>query len=296
MPDATPNAASSLASRLGAFAASMSAVVGVASGYFALQAQLEAKAANSQLAEHQLQLAAVQTAVTRSAESRADRESHARLDQFVYAEIVKLFELAENTPDQVRARREKVVSGLVLAMASQGMKEPFTQALAIQIRSPELAREANAVASFYRQNSEAALHTSTAPPVAPARPGEPRNPLKGLRVDLFYCAQENRDDQLKKKADDIAEAMPLKAPGTTWRVRDLPATVNQLPGMSVKAPQVRYNAGENELDAARALAALMDKEFQVTYKVATQFKATAVRTPTPGYVSVFLCGVPTAST
>lgn len=282
-----------LPTMVSAIAATLSALVGVGSGYYAMQAQKQAVATNEKLAEYELKLKAMQLAVTESSESRAERESRAKLDQFVYAEIVKLFELAETTPPPTRERREKVVTGLVLSMASPGLQEPFTQALSVQVRTESLKKEVDAIATYYRQNGD--IVRVEAPAVA-AKPGEQANPLKGMKVDLFYCDEDDRAEALKKQAEAIAVAMKLKAPGTTWRVRDLQPSVNRLPGMSVRVPQVRYNAGENELKAADELAKIMDRELLDTYRVRTQFKPTPVRTPTPGYVSVFLCGVPSATT
>lgn len=266
-----------------------------------MEAQQQAKAANAQaaaanakLAQNDAKLREVQAAVAQGAETRAERESRAKLDQFVYAEIVKLFELGREIPTPVRERKERVVYGLVLSMASDNLKEPFTQALAIQVQAPELKREVDKAAAYFQQDAESRLAVAAVQaPAAP--PGQGRNPLATLKIDLFYCEQDNDNDALRKKAEELADAMKLAGAGS-WRVRSLPQSINQVPGMMVRSPQVRFNVQENEFAAAKSLSELMQREVQSRYRVSASFDTKQVRTPTPGYLSVFLCGLPKMAT
>ncbi len=115
--------------------------------------------------------------------------------------------------------------------------------------------------------------TGTGPAAAPAAAP---NALDATRVDIFWCAGTDQS------ADALATANALyaKRPATSqqpWRVRALAAERNAVPGYRVSGQIVRFDAAEGRV--AERIAQL-----------GGGFKLQQLSgTPTPGYVSVFVC-------
>jgi hypothetical protein len=280
----------SFAQRVNTYAATASAVIGAVSAVFAILAQQEAAQSNARQLENEIKLKEMRVTLERNADSRADRESFAKLDQFVYQEMVKLFELPATTPQDVRRKKEAAVSGLVQTMTSETVRAPFNQALSLQLTDPALREKATERAAYYQQENEKAAEAPAPQAVQQAAAG--KSQLAGLKVDLFYCEGEPNAAALKTRAESITAAMNKEGSLGRWRVRNLSPSVNELPGMQVHSPQVRYNASENEQAAAQELAALLKKQLQQGGAQAPDFKTRQVNMRSPGYVSGFLCGVP----
>ncbi len=115
--------------------------------------------------------------------------------------------------------------------------------------------------------------TGAAAPVDAAK----ASPLDATRVDIFWCAGTDQS------ADALATANALlgKRPATsdaTWRVRTLAAERNADNGYQVKGQIVRFDAGEGKV--AEQIARLAGSGFRLQQLSGT---------PTPGYISVFVC-------
>lgn len=290
MPNDTNSEPTGFAQRINTYAATASAVIGAVSAVFAILAQQEAAQSNARQLENENKLKEMRATLERNADSRADRESFAKLDQFVYHEMVKLFELPATTPMEVRRKKEAAVSGLVQTMTSETVRAPFNQALSLQLTDPALRAKATELAAYYQQENEKAAEAPEARPAQQAAAG--KSQLAGLKVDLFYCDADKNAVALKARAEAITAAMNKDGSLGRWRVRNLSPSVNELPGMQVHSPQVRYNASENEQAAAQELAALLKNQLQQGGAQAPDFKTRQVTMRSPGYVSGFLCGVP----
>lgn len=117
--------------------------------------------------------------------------------------------------------------------------------------------------------------TGTAPAPAPVV-----SPLDGTRVDIFWCAGTEQSAE----ALAAANALYAKRPDSSqqpWRVRSLDVEKNARPGYKATGLVIRAEPGEAPVAAALATLA------------GPQFRTWLIRggSPTPGYVSVFVCPV-----
>ncbi|MES2938691.1 MAG: hypothetical protein V4864_13475 [Pseudomonadota bacterium] len=282
--------------RANASAATVAAIVGAISATFAILAQQEAMQSNRAQAENERKLKEMSAAIARNSDARADRESYFKLDQFVYQEMVKLFELPDSTSNQVRVKKEAAITGLVMAMASEGMKGPLTTALSLQLTNPTLKEATAKAADYYKLEDEKRIEGVQVSAASTGRVPASKSLLASMKVDLFYCEQDTSPEASKAKAEAIILSMNTSGNHGHWRLRSLPQSVNDVPGMRVKSPQVRFNLSENELPPAQELVELLNREFGNGYAAPVNFNTQQVTMRSPGYLSAFLCGLPARST
>lgn len=100
-----------------------------------------------------------------------------------------------------------------------------------------------------------------------------------MNVDVFYCADAS------PKNSDLAKRLLILREGNSsgkWRVRELTSTLNASPGYGLSSDVIRFNADEREI--AERLKADIGKSTSVAINLQE------ISFPTPGYISVFLCG------
>jgi len=111
-------------------------------------------------------------------------------------------------------------------------------------------------------------------------------PLRGYRVDIFYCeAQVNNSvtEGRRKRAQTAAEQIKKATGGDVkTSVRLLPTLVQARPEYRSVADEIRFDEELREADAAYALAKI------VNIRPENLRRATASRTPS--YLSIFYCG------
>ncbi|MGM8227741.1 hypothetical protein ACSV5M_14240 [Cellvibrio sp. ARAG 10.3] len=100
-----------------------------------------------------------------------------------------------------------------------------------------------------------------------------------MSVDIFYCADAGPKN--RALAQDIMALNEGKVAGR-WRVRELSAATNATQGYRLTVDTVRFNADEREVAQA-----LQEDAQKIT---GSEIRLQQIKYPTPGYISLFLCG------
>jgi len=274
----------------------ISAVVGVVAAVQALGSKVEADRSASQASEFK-------QALERQANDRAERETNAKYDAVAYEAVVRLLELDRRKLDaQVAEKRERAVMALIAATASESMKVALFDVVSSGREvSPAVKQEASSAADAARLvgstlAGEAPLAQASAEPATPAT-SKSLSLLKGYRVVVFACqtADAKSSDLQRQTAEQLVREVkakpPADAPPVAWELKDLPEVLNSSPGYGIRTNQIRFNPADGEEGPSVALKALLEgTEAMKARKV--QLERRVVSKRTPGYLSVFLCGVP----
>jgi hypothetical protein len=110
-------------------------------------------------------------------------------------------------------------------------------------------------------------------------PSKAASPLQGFLVDVFHCTGVPGAEGLLKQAQLIRTRLSEQSLRT--RLRPWSESLNASPGYGVRGSQLRHN--NDELPVARTLAALLQQQTSLA------FTLRPVATPTPNYLSVFVC-------
>lgn len=227
---------------------------------------------NKSSTEARDRLAVIEGDLKQKQEDRAAAEAADKLRIQLFEHVMAAIEKGQ--PNQRLAAKTLLTSflkpedelrtGLLIALATDA--EPgVKQALQTVVEQDR---------RYLEQEAEVKTTAAQAPAVAPATGG---GALARYYVDVFYC--EVGGDAWRQRADAIVKLLATRTARS--RLRVLPETLNQSPGMRVSSLQVRYNG--NEADVARELSRLLATAQQ------GDFTPTAIRTATPNYLSVFVC-------
>ncbi|MEN5037987.1 hypothetical protein [Pseudomonas sp. TWI929] len=280
----------------------LSAIIGVVSAYQALQSKSAADASADKAMQAKMVLET-------QANERAEKETRVRLDAIAYEAVVKVLELDRATvPSTLAEKRERAVLALVLVTASDQMRQPLIEVLgagegvsaSVKTEAKQASDVLKFVGSLARDNNE--VYAATEPQAPTATPGVAINAetgrlLKGYRVVIFSCQTANNRQMeeaqvaaartLLEELNSNAEIRPLNI---VWSTKVVPELLNSAPGYSIQTNQIRFNPDDSEDAPSLALKAAL--EAMPTAKAnGISFERRAVSQRTPGYLSVFLCGV-----
>ena len=225
-------------------------------------------------------------------ESRAQQSA---LDIRVYELVEKALSL-----EGTAARGHGVAAAaLINALTLPPLRDQLLNALRVGSRDEALIKELDATLQFDAQSD--AGRSSSGPPgesssrrdraeptlfpalvpqlLAQGLPG----PLKGRRIDIFYCesqANGSVTEARRKRAEAAAARLKTTNNDIVVQVRKLPTFVQARPEYQSAADEIRY-ADQRELDAARFLGKVVgirENPRKVNAKQASN------------YLSVFFCG------
>lgn len=236
----------------------------------AVVAAWKALPADAQIKNLQARAQELDLALKKADADLKNLESDRRLTFELYQEVKNVLARKD-----AGAREEDAVRVLVESLAEDPLRWKLLNVLAVGASSSEVKQVASEGSKFYED--QAGIRQLTAAQVAALAP-QAATGFAAYNVDVFYCAMR------QTSAKPLAEAALTLRPGTMqtlWRLRALPDSINQQAGYSISDNQIRYNAPD-ETQAAQALReALAAKGIQATLHT--------VSTPTPGYLSLFIC-------
>lgn len=223
------------------------------------------------------------------------RDADVTLTHKIYEEFIEAITDKESA-DVVRIERLHAVLVLTAAIPDATQREGMARAVkgAIERKPPETkeTRELAEAAAFDAETAIARASAiteksaiqvlATASPPPPPTTNAPR--WSNYDFDIFWCDAGSKSTALSERANEIAalRAADPKAAGN-WRVRPLPAAVNERVGYKVSGYQIRYSS-DDELPFAQELKRQMETKFDGV-------SAQIVRTnqDTRWYLSVFVC-------
>ena len=202
-----------------------------------------------------------------NSELRAERESRQRVDFQIYNMVVESLESSN-------PKKQQVAKALVIVMASDALRQQLLAVLeqagtdTIRQQVADILDNEN---RFSAEQQEIAVH-------APKRSGVAD--WKQYNYDIFWC--EKSGPEAQTLAERVVAELRDKGATGRLRVRQLPESINARQGYRISGYVIRPNA--NEVDIANMLkgygdAILQDEEFVVTFS----------GTPTPMYLSAFIC-------
>jgi len=228
-------------------------------------------------------------------ESRAQQSA---LDIRVY----ELVEKALSLEGPAAKGHGVAAAALINALTMPPLRDQLLNALRVASKDEALIKELDATLQFDAQSddgrspstsgapgasssrfdrTEPALFSALVPTLlAQSLPG----PLKGHRIDLFYCesqANANITEARRKRGEAAAARLKTGTNEINVQVRKLPAFVQARPEYQSAADEIRYGDQPGEIDAARFLAkaiGIRDNPRKANSKQA------------PNYISVFFCG------
>ncbi len=221
---------------------------------------------------------------------------------------IRVYELVEKalSLEGAAAKGHGVAAAaLINALTLPPLRDQLLNALRVASKDEALIKELDATLQFDAQSDAGrSSGTSSSPgesssrlegrasPVFPAlvprllaqgASGLP-GPLKGHRVDLFYCesqANGSITEARRKRADAAASHLKTNNNEITVQVRKLPTFVQARPEYQSAADEIRYGDQPREIDAARFLGKIVgirENPRKVTMKQPAN------------YLSVFFCG------
>lgn len=138
--------------------------------------------------------------------------------------------------------------------------------------------------SSRHESTQPILFPSLVPQLLAQSPSGLPGPLKGHRVDVFYCesqASASMTEARRKRADAAAARLKTGTNEISVQVRKLPSFVQARPEYQSAADEIRYGDQPRELDAARFLAK--------TVGIRDNPRKANGKQPA-NYLSVFFCG------
>jgi len=263
----------------------ISAIAAAVASLYSCQAEQAAKEANKRSIEAESRLTDIQAKVTETAEQRAERESITERDKFVYQEVIRVLSLPKRDGDVSVPRQEQAVAVLINVLASPGLKGPLQAVFGTSASNPVVQQESKKAAQFWNVEQEKRLAYTKLFSALDAKAAIPT--LGKMNVDVFYCEGGDKETERRTLANNIVKAVQggsLLTEYGKWQARPLPRTVNDLPGYQISSNQVRFNPLEREEAAAKNLTETLFKASQ------RRFELRQVAMPSPGYLSVFVCG------
>ena len=100
-----------------------------------------------------------------------------------------------------------------------------------------------------------------------------------MSIDIFYCVDAGPNNQ--RLANEIMLLREGNSAGR-WRVRELSEAVNATKGYRLTTDTIRFNADE------RTIAQALQEDAQKI--TGGDIRLQQIKYPTPGYISLFLCG------
>ena len=196
-------------------------------------------------------------------------ESNRRLTLELYQEVKKVVENDDNTP-----REEEAVRVLVQSLAEDPLRYQLLDVMSISASDPTVKEAAAVTSKFFREQTA----VKVAPMASAAASDTPSSVTDVYNVDIFYCESKRQTSEpLARKA------VALKSSGFTgrWRLRILPTSINEGSGYRVSSNQIRFSVPAEQAFANRLISALVGIGINVS--------PVAAETPTPNYVSFFIC-------
>jgi hypothetical protein len=225
----------------------------------------------------QQQRQALESIQTQLASSRDLREERASREQLRFQLFDKVsVSLREGNPEHIAAARTLVESLLsTMEPAESDLRVGLLRTLAI--RAPDDQREALKQEEVFRQYHqelrEKALLWSKELETS-------RDKLSAYRLDLFFCSGTGAT-AFKERAEGLARQ--LEGQVKAVKVRELAPSINASPGYGLTQTEIRFE-DDGEATAARQLQQLLSAN------AAQPLPLRPVRTATPMYLSVFVCG------
>lgn len=229
----------------------------------------------------QQQRQALDTIQTQVAAARDEREERGSREQLRFQLFDKVsLSLREGNAEHIAAARTLVESLLsTMEPAESELRVGLLRSLAI--RAPEAQREALTEAlkqedvfrQYHQELREKALMWS--------KEAEGNlEKLSAYRLDMFYCSGAG-NNAFKERAEGFARQMEGKVKAV--KVRELAPSINASPGYGVTQTEIRYEEA-SEAAVARQLQQALSGSPTAAVPLRT------VRTSTPLYLSVFVCG------
>ena len=203
------------------------------------------------------------------------------------ANIRTLLRLAEDRSPIVR---EAVVAALGQFSTSNAQARQRLESIANTDPDPGVRESATEALRALQLNASAQVAAATSPAVqlGPFQPGQ-----KQWRVDVFWC--EGTDgERLKDRArayvadlQKFAESIRTEnAVIASISLRSISQKTNALPGYQITQNELRYESGDP-----------VERQWVERLQVGSgeRFVPHPVRTPTPGYLSAFVCSLADAS-
>ena len=238
----------------------------------AVFAALKALPVDSEIKSLQIATAEIENTIKVNDASLKKLESSQKLTMDIYGKIHDLYQKERRNPAEEEALRV-----LIQALVEDPMRAKFLDAIALGSTDPEIKKNAKESAEFYHDQPPVVAPSLT--PLASQAKGGDSLRYGALNIDLFYC-----EDTRVRYEPLIAQAMDLKSGNSRgrWRKRLLPNSVNDQAGYGIHSNVIRYNREEKSV--AEALAADLKSKFELDVRIME------IASPTPGYISVFLCG------
>jgi hypothetical protein len=229
----------------------------------------------------QQQRQALDTIQTQVAAARDEREERGSREQLRFQLFDKVsLSLREGNAEHIAAARSLVETLLsTMEPAESELRVGLLRSLAI--RAPESQREVLNVAlkqeevfrQYHQELREKALMWSK------EAEGNLHN-LSAYRLDMFHCSGSG-SDVFKERAEGFARQMEGQVKAV--KVRELAPSINASPGYGVIQTEIRY-----EEASEAAVAKQLQQALSGSPPAAVPLRT--VRTSTPLYLSVFVCG------
>jgi hypothetical protein len=230
-------------------------------------------------------------------ESRAQQSA---LDIRVY----ELVERALSLEGAAAKGHGVAAAALINALTLPPLRDQLLNALRVASKDEALIKELDATLQFDAQSDdgrspstggapgEPSSRLESTPPalfpaLVPRLLAQPASglpgPLKGHRIDLFYCesqANANITEARRKRAEAAAARLKTGTNEIIVQVRKLPSFVQARPEYQSAADEIRYGDQPRELDAARFLGRV----------VGIRDNPRRANKQPSNYLSVFFCG------
>lgn len=229
----------------------------------------------------------------------AKRASEERLrESQITIEVYRLVEKALSNETNSRPAQEKAAAAIVNALTKPPLRDELMGALSAATSDSKLGKQLDAVRAFdldehgvdegLRQGDKgrARLPGSSwnIEFITNANAQDTSNPLKGFRVDLFYCEADAdaATEARRRRAEEAGKKLRSDGGAAEIRVRLLPTLVQARPGYQAARDEIRYDEELDEHKVALRIAKVVNLDQQSVRRVNVR--------QTPGYISVFYCG------
>lgn len=279
-------------------------VVGLLITLFTGWAAFQSSSVKDSVALQGTALDGLKTEIARSADDRETRKLNHEITIKIFEEVKDIYKTPNQTPDQV-LNRLLAVSALVEAIPQSDVRSSLAAAVKaaadnVTATVAKPSEEIKQKTEVVKSKVDVTVFRADQNDLGSTQPKDHQSLLTAANVskieapkwsnydfDFFWCEKANNSDAAKRAAE-LAAALRQLDPSATgrWRVRKLPAEINEKPGYRVEGYKMHVTS-DDEQKIATVLKGVLKQ--QTIPSMDTEFEIKRIQYSTPWYISVFFC-------
>lgn len=214
---------------------------------------------------------AIDAAVKKSQEQRAERESNQSFN-------IKIYDIVTKSLEEGNPKKQEAAKAFVVVMVDEPLRSSLLNVLK-QGGAPTVKADISRILAQEQQfqSNFAAVPTKTRNDTASYQWGN-------WDFDIFWCSTSGQ--AAKRQAESIGDQLLAEGAKGRVRIRELPESINAKSGYQIDGYAIRRNNDEEA--TANALKGLAEKVLNKS-GVRAEFSMSLSRQSTPWYISAFVC-------